>query len=72
MDMMMWGMPGMIVLGLVFWGFLVAGVVAVAWWLLRRSRTSGRDTALDLLRERYARGDITKEEFEERRRHLAA
>jgi putative membrane protein len=69
---MMWGMPGMIVVGLVFWGFVVAGVVAVAWWLLRRSRASRRDAALDLLRERYAKGDITKEEFEERRRHLAA
>jgi putative membrane protein len=69
---MMWGMPVMIVVGLVFWGFVVAGVVAVAWWLVRRSRASERDTALDLLRERYAKGDITREEFEERRRHLAA
>jgi putative membrane protein len=69
---MMWGMPGMIVVGLVFWGFVVAGLVAVAWWLARRSSASGRDTALDVLRERYAKGDITREEFEERRRHLAA
>jgi putative membrane protein len=69
---MMWGMPGIVVVGLVFWGFLVAGAVAIAWWLLRRSRARGRDTALDVLRERYAKGDITREEFEERRRHLAA
>jgi putative membrane protein len=69
---MMWGMPGMIVLGLVFWGFVVAGLVAVGWWWARRSRASGRDTALDVLRERYAKGEITREEFEERRRHLAA
>ena len=69
---MMWGMPGMIVVGLVFWGFLAAGLVAAAWWFTRRWRASGRDSALDILRERYAKGDITREEFEERRRHLAA
>jgi putative membrane protein len=69
---MMWDMPGMVVVGLVFWGFVVAGLVAIAWWLARRSRASARDPALDVLRERYAKGDITREEFEERRRHLAA
>ena len=69
---MTWAMPGMIVVGFVFWGFVIAAVVAVAWWLVWRSRASGRDAALDVLRERYAKGDITREEFEERRRHLAA
>jgi putative membrane protein len=69
---MMWGMPVMIVFGLVFWGFMVAVIVAVAWWLLRRVRARRPDAALELLRERYAKGDITREEFEERRRNLAA
>jgi hypothetical protein len=41
---MMWGMPGPIVVGLVFWGFVVAALVAVAWWLVRRSRARRRDT----------------------------
>jgi putative membrane protein len=69
---MMWGMPVMIVVGLVFWGFVVAGLIAVTWWLARRARAGGHNRALDLLRERYAKGDISKEEFEERRRNLAA
>jgi uncharacterized membrane protein len=34
-------------------------------------RSHGRD-ALDILRERYARGEITQVEYEERRRFLGA
>jgi putative membrane protein len=34
-------------------------------------RSHGRD-ALDILRERYARGEITQAEYEERRRFLGA
>jgi hypothetical protein len=42
---MIWGMPGMVVLGLVFWGFVIAAVVAIAWWLLGRSRARRRGRA---------------------------
>jgi uncharacterized membrane protein len=69
---MMWQMPGMVVISFVFWGFIVAAVVAAAWWLLRRSRPRRPDIALDVLQEHYAQGEITEEEFEPRRRDLAA
>jgi putative membrane protein len=69
---MMWGMPGMMFVGAVLWlGFLVAIGLGI-WWAIRRARPAPRDAALDVLRERYARGEISREEFEARRRDLAA
>ena len=59
-------MPIMMVL---FWG----GVIAVAVWGIRQF-TRGRDrgqSPLDIARERYAKGEITAEEFEKLRRDLS-
>ena len=44
-------------------------LVAVVWLLVREPRHSNRDDALEMLRGRLARGEITPEEFE-RARHL--
>lgn len=57
-----------------FWGGLVLLVVLAARWLGgsssgRASRHDGRN-ALDILEERFARGEIDKKEFEERKRTL--
>ena len=35
-----------------------------------QGRASGSDSAMQILRERYARGDISREEFEAKRRDL--
>lgn len=61
---MAWGM----VLGIVFIAFVVAAIVYLL--LGTRSGSRPRPDALSLLRERYARGEIDRTEFEERARVL--
>ena len=39
-------------------------------WMMRSHRHGGGGGALDLLNERYARGEINQAEYEERRRIL--
>lgn len=68
----MCGTWGMMLLGTVF-GLLILAAIGVAiWWPVRQRRRAPSDMALELLRQRYARGEITQEEFESRRRDLAA
>ncbi len=70
--MFMWGAGGLVMMFmmLVFWGLVIAGLVLGVRWLATQSRVNGRDEALEILRQRYARGEIDKQEFETRRRDL--
>ena len=70
--MFLWGAGGlvMMVIMLVFWGLVIAGMVVGLRWLLGYGRPVGRDAALEILRQRYARGEIDKQEFEARKRDL--
>ncbi len=65
-----WGL-GMMLMMLVFWGLVIVGLVLGLRWLLSQSRDSRSDTALDILRQRYARGEIDREEFEAKKRDLS-
>jgi putative membrane protein len=72
----MWGMwgawgIGMMFVMLVFWGLIIVGLVLGLRWLLTQGRESRSDTALDILRQRYARGEIDREEFEAKKRDLS-
>ena len=56
---------------ILFLALLIAAVVLLVRWLGgSRGSTSPGQTPLDILKERFARGEIDKEEFEERRRIL--
>ncbi len=74
-----WGWGHMIfgsLMMILFWGGLILLIVLAARWLGGRlSRDAGpaapRTSALDILEERFARGEIDKEEFEERKRLLS-
>lgn len=64
-----WGV-GMLVGMLVFWGLVLVGLVLGIRWLIAAGRRSRPDAALEILRQRYARGEIDREEFEARKRDL--
>lgn len=68
----MWGAWGivMMVMMLAFWGLVIAAVVLAVRWLVRQGESRGGDRALQILRERYARGEIDRQEFDARRRDL--
>ena len=70
-----WGLSGpwhlgIMLLMLAFWGVVIAGVVVSIRWLGRRGKRSQPDPALEILRQRYARGDISKDDFEAKKRDL--
>jgi putative membrane protein len=64
-----WGL-GMMVMMLGFWILLITGIVLGIRWLVTQGRAPRQDSALDILRERYARGEINREEFEARKQDL--
>jgi putative membrane protein len=59
---------------LVFWAVLIFVIVVAVKWLSgqsgARAPESGGARALDILKERYARGEINKDEFEQKKRDL--
>ena len=77
--MMGWGYGmgwiGMIFMA-VFWIAVIVGIIFLIRWLVISTRTEDHkarheDSAIEILRKRYARGEINKEEFEEKKKDLA-
>ena len=64
-----WGFGGAIMM-LVFW---VAVILLIAWGIKQFSGNKESNTtssALNILKERYSKGEINKEEFETKKRDL--
>ncbi len=57
-------------------GLIIVGVVYAAGGFrggpMRRPEDKDRDRALEILQERYARGEIDSKEYEEKKRALAS
>jgi putative membrane protein len=80
-----WGMgPGMmgwgygmgwfgIIFMIIFWIALIIGVIFLVRWVwlsTAKGRTSVEESPLEILKRRYARGEINKEEFEQKKKDL--
>lgn len=75
---MMWwdnGRMGLLwwAMGAIWMALLWGGIVFLIVWVVRQLARSPREQSspLDIARERYARGEITREQFEEIKRGLA-
>ena len=65
-----WGWIGLgMVHMLLFWVLVILGIVVLARWLASGS-PEDRQRPLDILKARYARGEITKEQFDDMKRDI--
>jgi putative membrane protein len=57
--------------GMFFWILLLVGIVALIVWAIQKlggaQPAAVNETALDILKKRYASGEIEKAEFEEKK-----
>jgi putative membrane protein len=64
-----WGWIGLgMVHMLLFWALVILGIVALARWLASGPRNEFLPRAIDILKARYAKGEITREQFEQMKR----
>jgi putative membrane protein len=65
-----WGWIGLgMVHMLLFWILVILGIVVLVRWLASGTPGGGPDP-LDILKARYAKGEITKEQFEQMKRDI--
>lgn len=70
-----WGIVWMIFI-FIFIAAIITGIILLIVWLVRRvsysSETSTKTSdALDILKQRYARGEITKNEYEDIKKDIS-
>jgi len=62
------------IFNMIFWLLITVGIVFLIFWVFNKIKGSEmkpkEETALDILKKRYARGEINKEEFEEKKKDI--
>jgi putative membrane protein len=62
-----------VVMHLVWYAALIGlASVVVMYFMKRQGQGSGRPNALEVLKERYAKGDLTKDDFDRMRKDILA
>ena len=77
---MMWGWPMMgfggfgMIFGFIFFVAILIGIIFLIIWLVKRSGLSTTNSTstkhIEVLKERYAKGDLTKEQYESMKKDL--
>jgi putative membrane protein len=67
-----WGMGGGWMFMVIFWGLVIAAIVAAIVTFTRKSGGSERsgNSAMDILKKRYANGELTKEQYENMKKDI--
>ncbi len=66
-----WGVGWLMML--LWWALPILGIVALIRWSTGErlsGHSGGRSSALEILNERYAKGEIEKKEYEEKKKDL--
>ena len=57
----------------IFWIALIVGIVFLIKWIVQQSRpmeTNSGENSIELLKKRYAKGEIDRNEFEQKKKDL--
>ena len=55
---------------LLFWVVVIIGIVVLIKWIVGQTGSKAEESALEILKKRYARGEISKEEFEAKKKDI--